>query len=453
MSSNSTDKHPNDTPCDRKLQLSNPTTPGILIGPPDKRESNCCETVSPRGLEEWQQIGDIIAESSHVMHLVFAISSLSASGEELTALCNGIKRNRSIVSIRFYEEIISSSLYDIIFTNLIPLLAQNDTNHLSISFGRCILGAEANHLLCTMLAGCRESRLKVLNLNGSQIGDEAFENLLISLATHTQLTELLLGGNKITERGCMALAARLLANPNCVLETLILTRNLIGDVGTIILSTSLSNNKFLKNLLLEGNAITDRGCIAMSRLLVANRTLESIRLEGNRIRTTGGNQIGTAGWNALSTLLAVDTSTISATYLSNHSLYFQARGNIRIDDTLNKLNSVRDKIYVVKQKIFHYHFGDMLTDEVSLESKLGIIDSDSQDSYRFKLAIFSHYIAWIGRGCNPPTDKKDVLDYEGVNLWDSNSVSNWRTAHYNAIKSGAQILCKGNLSNTKKRKY
>ena len=137
--------------------------------------------------------------------------------------------------------------------------------------------------------------LQRLYLTGAKIGDEGARRLSTS-----QLTELHLGANDLTEKGALYLSqmkyvkildlrdnkigdegAAVLTRLKSI-ETLILADNGIGDVGAI----ALSRIKRLRNLDLSGNDVGDDGARSF-----ADSTLELLILDSNKIGYRGAGAL------------------------------------------------------------------------------------------------------------------------------------------------------------------
>ncbi|EJK48738.1 hypothetical protein THAOC_32437, partial [Thalassiosira oceanica] len=180
-------------------------------------------------------------------------------------------------------------------------------------------------------------QIESLDLSGNRISDNGLDVLIrrlptsvdalylarndITLARHVllmRLRVLSMWGNTLCPGGTRVIAASL-ANPECLLEHLNLSRCNIGDEGTATLADGLRNNQRLTDMSLEENNITERG------------------------------------WNAFPPILC-DTSSIDATYNSNHTL--QSLGNYRIPEDVRLMlrpNKEKNKSHVAANKILRTH--------------------------------------------------------------------------------------------------
>ncbi|EJK76484.1 hypothetical protein THAOC_01751 [Thalassiosira oceanica] len=161
------------------------------------------------------------------------------------------------------------------------------------------LDDDCTRLLAQGLSDCKQ--IQSLDLSRNRISDNGLDVLVQSLPTSVDALQLARNditlarhvlllrfrvlnilGNTLCPGGTQVIAASL-ANPECRLEYLYLSQSNIGDEGTATLADSLRNNQRLTRMSLRENNITARG------------------------------------WNAFSSILC-DTSSINATYNSNHTL-------------------------------------------------------------------------------------------------------------------------------------
>ena len=172
------------------------------------------------------------------------------------------------------------------------------------------------------------TNLKKVSLFSNHISNEQLLAIVEALREHNRLEELDLGPNRIGNGGCETLAT-LLRDPNSNLHTLMLQNNQIDLQGATALAHGLSNNTKLRKLSLQNNP--------------------SVSLQNND-----------SGVQDVFSKLLCNTSSISDTYLSNHTLktlvvYPQSTGD-KLDFLLT-LNEGTNKNHVAIKKILkcHYH--------------------------------------------------------------------------------------------------
>ena len=186
------------------------------------------------------------------------------------------------------------------------------------------------------LAACQHLRSLSLACNG--IGDDGLDVLIQGLPA--SVDALNLWGNEVT------LARRLLL---LRFKTLHLTDNAISSGGARVIAESLVNPECrLEELHLYCTNIGDEGAAILASSLRNNQRLVMMDLYGCTVMETG--------WNAFSPILC-DTSSINATFMSNHTLQcLGSSSNIPQDvRKMLDLNSVQDKSRVAANKILQAH--------------------------------------------------------------------------------------------------
>ena len=96
-------------------------------------------------------------------------------------------------------------------------------------------------------------------------------------------------GTKDEDGGCVALAESMIANPDCAVTKLYLSRCEIGRVGGAKLGDLLSISTSLLHLDLAGNALDSFAAEHLTGALRVNRTLTTLDLRGNKIGDDGAS--------------------------------------------------------------------------------------------------------------------------------------------------------------------
>ncbi|KAF9432945.1 hypothetical protein BGZ76_010115, partial [Entomortierella beljakovae] len=130
----------------------------------------------------------------------------------------------------------------------------------------------------------RVSHLSLEMIPG-EIDATDFRVLVKSLKTNTTLVNLNLRGNKIGNKGALALSEAL--KTNNTLTALHLRTNSIGNEGALALSKALKTNTTLTALDLRYNSIGSEGALALTEALKTNTTLTTLDLEGNSFEFNG----------------------------------------------------------------------------------------------------------------------------------------------------------------------
>lgn len=98
--------------------------------------------------------------------------------------------------------------------------------------------------------------------------------------------EAQLKGLQLTDEDCKSIVA-FLGIPECKIQLLNLSNNLIGDAGAIDIATALKTNKTLVNMNLSQNQIGDPGAGELADMLEKNTTLKLLNLRANIIQREG----------------------------------------------------------------------------------------------------------------------------------------------------------------------
>jgi len=110
-----------------------------------------------------------------------------------------------------------------------------------------------NDLIATI-----QVNVPILNFLSANLGDLMVIFLLQRIAQSTNLQDLNLCGNQITDGTINKIIESLVSNPNIHLESLDLGRNKISDAGAQQLLAALANNYSIVELNLRGNFNDDK---------------------------------------------------------------------------------------------------------------------------------------------------------------------------------------------------
>ena len=331
-----------------------------------------CVDYVPEGAHDMGWLGYFVGKNEHLKDLVvkwFTPTSGSTS-EVLEPFFKGLSRNRSLSIIQFTG---IDLLGGRVFTMMDPFFNINtNINHIKID--DCNFGEEGGRLFALALASSTNSSLKSFMLDNNSIEGDVLVDIITSLSMHPHLNGLYLIGDRLSINGCTALST-LLQHSVTQLQHIDLSNNEINDEGMEVLVPALKNCSRLKDLklcsnpqvtnkgwqhlasILEapnsnitelnlyGSNIDDDALTAFANALVNNKTLTMLHLNGNQAITE-------RGWQSLSNLLC-DTSSVNATFLSNHTLqHINTKDSLR---SLIELNKTKDKKEVAMIKIVRHH--------------------------------------------------------------------------------------------------
>jgi len=197
--------------------------------------------------------------------------------------------------------------------------------------------------------------MRQLWLRGNLLCDGKANLILSSLKHQSTLIVLDLSFNNITSRSCSGIAA--VINSNHFLEQLWLDGNSLLSNGIITIANALKCHSRLKLLSLSNNGITDDAAAEISEIIANNISLEDLSLGNNQLKSSGICKMATALikmerlrkldlFNNLLTKEAADdlaavikNSVIQELYLGNNML--ETTGIIKILEAAKNISSLR----------------------------------------------------------------------------------------------------------------
>ena len=229
----------------------------------------------------------------------------------IASFIQGLQQNKSISSLKIGNCRTRERCCEL-------LQAFNDGCLRDITILRCILGGEMDHDLATTLSS--NTNMETFTIHLTELNTELRE-YVSAMGRHERLHTLNFSNNFIGRAGCDALS-NLLKNPNSNLLTLKLYDNRLDDM-----------------------------CVAtIADALIINRKLQRLDLDRNA-------QITSDGLEVFKQVLC-DTSSINATFLSNHSLNeIECDSKVPEDlwDILQLNCGVEDEVLVAKCKVLCCH--------------------------------------------------------------------------------------------------
>ena len=362
----------------------------------------------PEGADDMGWLGYFVGKNEHLKRLHICpwftpTSSGSSVRDMLVPFFRGVNLNKSIREIGFYQiDLLGGET----FTMLGPFF-KNNHNLTNITIRGCDLVDEGCRLFALAIGSSTNKSLKRVALENTDISDEGMVDILTALSMHPQLKYLDLEENRLSTNGCVALATLLRCTAK-ELQHLFLSDNDIGDEGIEALVPALTtcydlqrlrigenpsittrgwqrfasilepSNSNLEELYIGQNNIDDEAAAAFANALTNNHTLETLELGNNPLITA-------VGWQAFSKILR-DTSSVNATFLSNHTLLSlgdDAYGHL----PLLELNERDDKKEVATIKILQCHD-----------------DFDMQPFFEWEFKVLPLVISWLEKAseCEMP---------------------------------------------------
>ena len=341
-----------------------------------------CIYYFPEGVYDMGWLGYFVGKSDYLQMLMiepFTPPSGSSVRDVMEPFFRGVSNNKSIHCIKFDS---MDMLGGETFKMLGPFF-KNNHNLTNITIDDCDFGDEGARLFALALGSCKKS-LQRLDLQNNNIADEGMVDIITALSMHPHLEYLDLDGNGLRKDGCVALGTLLRCSAT-KLRKLFISHNEINDEGIEALVLALRSCSCLQSLnICASPSITTRGWQRFATILESpnSNNLESISIASNNVDDEAAatfanalmnnrkleelilnyNPITNIGWLAFSKVLC-NTSSVNATFLSNHTLCFLGDevNDHAIIGPLLDLNERDDEEEVVMIKILQKHIDfDML---------------------------------------------------------------------------------------------
>ena len=349
-----------------RLEQNESTKTQLQIGGRQQLETGRTCWFNSRDGNDFSRLGAAIGENSHLTHLRFV---LAGSGLDVAyqGFYDGLKRNSSIykLEINFNHPVIEEGVGREI------LKAYQENNNLTeILINNTDLQNGGDEVVAESLRRCTNLH-KVCLMNTNITDGQLLPNIVEAVIEHRSLKKFGLFANRIGNAWCGVLAT-LLRDPSCNLHTLDLRLNHIGNEGTTILANALATNTKLKKLYLGGNPMDDQSVVDIFAKLLC------------------------------------DTSSISNTYSSNHTLRKllvlltnQQHLGEHLDSLL-KMNKGKNKSHVAIKKILKYHPNIDMTPFYEWN-----MEGDGERD----LKALPYVVAWFDRAEEAVAGDEDVESY------------------------------------------
>jgi len=192
-------------------------------------EGEYCVDYVPEGRNDMGWLGYFVGKNENLTNLnirTFNPTSGTSVGDVLEPFFSGVSNNKSITRLDIYE---TDLLGGRMFTMLCPFFENTQTLS-EITIRESNLGDDGWRLLALAIGSSKYKSLKTVVLSNNNISDEALVDIITSLSMHPHLVNLDLLVNRLSTKGCMALAT--LLRCSCTeLQTLHLENNEISDEG------------------------------------------------------------------------------------------------------------------------------------------------------------------------------------------------------------------------------
>ena len=341
-----------------------------------EEEEDCVDYV-PEGAYDMGWLGYFVWKNEHLKKLFirsFTPTSGASVGDIIVSFFRGLTCNKSIQEIDFDGvDLLGGEIF-----TMLGSFFKNNHNLTTVSVTDCDFGEEGGRLFALAIGSSINKSLRKVELADNNISEEGMVDIITALSVHPNLNYLDLDGNRLHKNGCVALATLLRCSAKEV-QHLDLSNTEINDEGIEALVHALATCSCLEELQLVGNpTITSKGWQSLASILEApNSNLREIFIANNNVddeaaaafanalennhtlytlNMNSNRSMITAGWLPFSKVLC-DTSSVDATFLSNHTLHYLGyEGNMDvIISPLLHLNRRDDKKEVATIKILKNH--------------------------------------------------------------------------------------------------
>ena len=289
---------------------------------------------------DWEREGNALGKNTHIEELVIKFSIDDATTDELHMFCRGLSGNKSIEKVVIERVDILNDIYNM----LGPFFEQSgNIQHLVVFISRnevSLISSDMVNKLSLLLK--KFNTLKEFRIT-ARLSNDAMKRLINSLGSHTRMTKLNLGLNRIGRSGMKALAS--LINSSSVADINLWSCGLTDETAVILSDALLGKNSVQKLNLAANPNIRIAGWGAVFDVLQSpSCLLENLRLYNGNTRTfsdvsltylTGclaenitlkcldlNNCEGITdyGWRSLGTVIENSNSTIEVINLSGNSI-------------------------------------------------------------------------------------------------------------------------------------
>eukprot|EP01125_Pyxidicula_operculata_P011720 TRINITY_DN383_c0_g1_i7.p1 TRINITY_DN383_c0_g1~~TRINITY_DN383_c0_g1_i7.p1 ORF type:complete len:347 (-),score=35.20 TRINITY_DN383_c0_g1_i7:141-1181(-) len=242
--------------------------------------------------------------------------------------------------MKFSTLIIPRNLSHDLMVKLMEMVKVNKTITQLESIGDKL---STNCLECILDTLNENVRVKVLRLPSACLGDVGLKMLLSKALSIRNVTRLDLNSNMINQTGAIEIASYL-KNPECNLESLDLSSNLIGNKGidAIVESLLVNDNTRLESLIVDCCLLSDEGAHTIARLITNNKSIKKISVTCNMFYREGVEIISDALRNTTTLSSFNITSSIFPTQLIN-SLPSSSKSLEIIVEKINKYIETRPR--------------------------------------------------------------------------------------------------------------
>lgn len=214
------------------------------------------------------------------------ISSMQIDMVGFRHLCEGLKKNKTLLSLNVSNNYLGPHMYK----HLLKCLPLTRIEVLNISKSK--LGDTGVKNLSRLFARANKNHVKKLDISDNKFTCLGLFNLLEELENNRVLEELDMGRNNFFGNLITCLTKFLIQNEH--LKILRMCRCELDQDAGEALRKGIERNRTLQCLYIKENSLYDEGFSAICVGLKANHTLKILDVSENRIRERGGTSFGNA---------------------------------------------------------------------------------------------------------------------------------------------------------------
>ena len=337
-------------------------------------EGEDCVDYCPEGRKDMGWLGYFVGRHKHLHELFIRDFEPTSGGSVMDVIeqfFRGICNNKSIRKVDFGD---MNLLGGKVFTMLDPFF-KNNSNFTSLVIHDCVLREGECRSLALAIGSITNKSLERVELQDNNIADHHMVDIIVALSMHPNLKYLDLDGNHLSKKGCVALSTLLQCSATELKELSISDNPMIDDEGIEALVPELKKtaledvaigsvritirgwksfatllecpNSNLTTLRISHSNLDDQVVAAFAKALTSNRKLRRLNLHGLQTSANGEQLFS----NTL-----CDTSSVNATFMSNHTLVFvDARNATGTVKSIFRCNARFDKKEVAIIKILRHH--------------------------------------------------------------------------------------------------
>jgi len=416
---------------------------------------------------DWEQDGKYISDNTHLKALYLDSYSRrpNADRSNIKAIYRAISNNRTIKYL-FVDP--NSVDHNDVIEILLPFFENNKCLR-RFGINNAILNNRGAKLFISALSTCSLRQFELI-CSGSTMDDKMARDIVASLSRHhPNLRELTLCLENDDISWCIELGL-MLKSPTSKLEVLNISGSKIGDKGAVVIGAALSRNKKIKKLSLneldeyssvsslglvtlvssvggcssleeievsESNYIGDEVAVVLANTVVAKTPVKLLDLSSTDVSDIGLLSLAHALDGGNTTLKSLDLSSNRAITSSGWRTFFnQTRNNTSaLEDLSLRNNNIDDEGVAAIVDTFGSSLKSLRLSENRLVTLIGL---------RTLVTLVQQQLSCLERLCVPRTDDRVMVVFANA-LVDNNTLRTFIIDNIGITERGwgafAHVLC------------